>query len=326
MPVPRDSTPQANTGPLGRARPASKGAGAAARGPERLPEGIERHVREALAEHLENCPHLPPTLAQTLSADARDLRLPTHRGSSQLSAGLDGNGAVTGPEPQDAQPSLEALQRAIYGLCGELCRRLAERHDLPPELTEDMALHGRERALTRAMGPADPKAEIDRLVAGLAAQDMLTPTLLLRGLCLGRLDFFRAAMARLAKQPLEVAALRILDDGPDGFVALYETSGLPPGLLRAFRTGLAVVRALPPEEVRQWHRSSTSAIISRLLDEYQEVCPEDLEHVLSQLSRRLAEPNHTGAARRRFAFESDAERPGNHPKKPGRGFGALTIR
>jgi hypothetical protein len=103
-------------------------------------------------------------------------------------------------------------------------------------------------------------------------------------------------MARLANLPLDQAGHRILDDGLDGFIALYETSGLPPGLFRAFRAALDVVRCLPPEEVRDWQRASTDAIISRLVNEYEEVCPEDLEHVLSQLSRRLADPPHNGTA------------------------------
>jgi hypothetical protein len=48
--------------------------------------------------------------------------------------------------------------------------------------------------------------------------------------------------------------------------------------------------------VRDWQQASTDAIISRLVNEYEEVCPEDLEHVLSQLSRRLAESPHNGTA------------------------------
>ncbi|MDH3595244.1 MAG: DUF2336 domain-containing protein [Rhodospirillales bacterium] len=294
MQVPRDSAPKSSDGRPGRTRPAPNGDGAAACGPEPLPEDVGRQVREALAEHLRRCPYLPPTLSQTLSADALSLRLPAGSGVAPLAGPSEGTGAVNGTGPQQARQPLNVLQRAIYGLCGDLCQHLAERHDLPPELAGDMALHGRERALTRAMGPDDPKAEIDRLVAGLAAEAMLTPTLLLRGLCLGRLDFFRAAMARLAALPLDQAGHRILDDGPDGFIALYEKSGLPPVLFRAFRAALDVVRRLPPEEAREWQRASTDAIISRLVNEYEEVCPEDLEHVLSQLSRRLAEPPHNG--------------------------------
>jgi hypothetical protein len=296
MPVPRDIAPKASNGPCGQARPASKGAGDVARDPERLPGDIEHQVREALAEHLARCPHLPPSLAQALSADALALRLPPDCDRYGASRRRDGDRATKGVEHQEARSSLDGLRKAIYGLCGELCRHLAERHGLPAELADDMALHGRERALSRVMGPADTQAEIDGLVAGLAAESLLTPTLLLRALCLGRLDFFRTAMARLAKLSFEEAAQRILEDGPRGFIALYETSGLPPRLFRAFRAALAVVRSLPPEKLRHWDRSSTNAIISRLVNEYEEVCPEDLEHVVSQLSRRHAEPARNGTA------------------------------
>ncbi len=272
MQVPRQSEPKSDDGRKTAAEPAG------APGPEAV-SAVSQEAREALAEHLRRCPYLPPALATTLADDV-------------LSTGLaPGNGQAA---PSGTRLPLRTAQQVIFGVSRELRGHLAERHDLPPELADEMALHGRERALTRTMSPDDPKAEIEALVADLAAEALLTPTLLLRGLCLGRLDFFRAAMARLAGLPLDEAARRVLEDGPEAFAALYETSGLPAGLYRAFRGALEVIRSLPPEEARDWQRTSTNAIISRLVNEYQEVCPEDLEHVLSQLSRRLAEPPPNG--------------------------------
>jgi uncharacterized protein (DUF2336 family) len=270
------------------------GAPAAMHGPGALLAEAEHEAREALAEHLRRSPYLPPSLAATLAADVLSIGLPAG-GDPAGHPDDSGNGAAA---PLRAGLPLCVARHVIFRVSGELREHLVERHDLPPELAEEMALHGRERALTRAMGPDDPEAEVEGLVAALATEAALTPTLLLRALCLGHLGFFRAAMARLAGRPLDQAGPRILDDGPDGFVALYEESGLPPGLLRAFRAAVDVVRGLGPEQARDWQREYTNRIISRLVNEYEQVCPEDLEHVLSQLSRRLAETPHNGAALR----------------------------
>ena len=229
MQVPRDSAPKTGKGRPGRTRSASGDTRAALCGPDLLPGSVERRVREALAEHLRRCPYLPPSLAQTLSVDALSLRLPSGATREAPETPSQGHGVVNGAEPQTARPALDVLQQAIYGLCGELCRHLAERHDLPPELAGGISLHGRERALTLAMTAADPEAEIERLVASLGAEQALTPTLLLRSLSLGLLSFFALAMARLAKtDPVEAGRL-IFDGGPEGFQALYARSDQPPG-------------------------------------------------------------------------------------------------
>ena len=287
MQVPRDSAPKPRKGKPGRAHPASKGAGPTPYGPGLLPGGVERQVREALAEHLRRCPYLPPSLAQTLSVDALSLRLSSGGAAAGPVKPSGVDGAVNGTLPQDPGLALDELQTAIYGLCGDLCEHLAERHDLPPALAGSIALHGRERALTLALSAADPEAEIELLVASLAAEDALTPTLLLRSLSLGLLTFFALAMANLAETEPQEAGRLIFDSESEGFQSLYERSDLPPGLFRAFRAAMEVVRGLGPEPAHDWRREYTNRIIVRLVNEYEHVCPEDLEHVLCTLSHGL---------------------------------------
>ena len=297
MQVPRDSAPKPSDGRPGRARPAPNGAGAAPCGPDPLTGDVERRVRDALAEHLRRCPYLPPSLAQTLSVDALSLPLPTSGAKRPPERPSQGDGAVNGPEPQAPRLALDVLQQAIYRLCGALCGHLAARHDLPPELAGGMALHGRERALTLAMSTADSEAEIEQLVASLASEDALTPTLLLRGLSLGLLSFFTLAMSRLAGTRPDEAGRLIFDGGPEGFQSLYDRTGQPPALFRAFRAAMEVVRGLGSDQARDWQREYTNRIIARLVNEYEHVCPEDLEHVLCTLSNGLKATSVAGPLR-----------------------------
>jgi len=171
---------------------------------------------------------------------------------------------------------------------------LIERHGLPSELADEIVMHGRERTLSQAITAAGPAAEVELLVVGLSARHALTPTLLLRGLCLGRLHFFASALAALADVPIIEAKSLVLGGSAADLLQLYEKSGLPLDLFRAFRTTIEMIAGLSPEQVDNWQREYTNRIIARLVNEYDHVCPEDLEHVMSQLTRRMTEPNLPG--------------------------------
>ncbi len=262
---------------------------------------VERQLREALAEHLRRCPYLPPSLAGTLASELRSARLPARAGWSDREGRL-GKGAIAqlfqelggeeGPEVAVDRASrlpLTVVHHAVTRFSEALRDWLIERHSLPRELAEEMILHGRERALTGAMTAADPESEVDRLAARLADKGALTPTLLLRSLCLGHLRFYEAAMAQLAGVTRAKVRARVYDGGARGLPSLYKKTGLPSRLFRAFRAAMEVIRQLGPERAGQWRRDYTNSIIARLVSEYEQVCPEDLEHVLSQLSRGLCD-------------------------------------
>jgi uncharacterized protein (DUF2336 family) len=158
-------------------------------------------------------------------------------------------------------------------------------------------MHGRERALTAALEAGPSHQELEQLASGLMAEDRLTPTLMLRCLCLGQLQLFEAAMAAMAGTTSQRVHAMLYEGGPNEFFRLYELTTLPLGFYRAFRAALDVVTQLGRDAASTWHRDVTREIIARLVKAYEQVSPEDLEHVLSQLSHRLkaaAGPKGTG--------------------------------
>lgn len=251
----------------------------AAAGPAVEPNGVlagprdslEQQVRTAFSQHLSQSPYLPPKLAQALARDALSVALRDR------------------PEQSDPEPTgLSAEVRHIDKLSDCLRDALVRRHKLPEALAEELALHGRERAVTAAIGRVREPAELAELAAELAVEHAITPTLLLRSLCLGQLGFFEAAMAARAGIPVTRVRALIYQDGPRGLMTLFEQAGLPFGLFRAFRATFEVIMHLSRELLEQWQSGFTDEIITRLVKEYEQVCPEGLEHVLSQLTRRLS--------------------------------------
>lgn len=272
------------TGPAPRTEEAAapKGRnGAAPAAPGFRPDQVERAVRDALAQHLMRSPYLPPSFAQSLAADVA--AMPPPRGKNAVNRAK-----------RASVETLAELNDEIELVSKALREDLVKRHELPFALAEEMIMHGREKALTSALGSGFPQDQIDALAADLAARDALTPTLLLRSLCLGELGFFEAAMAALSATTPERARALIYDDGANGFFQLYELAALPLGLYRAFRATMEVILQLSREAARNWQRDFTDEIIARLVKEDDQVCPEDIEHVLSQFSRRLREM--TGSA------------------------------
>lgn len=290
------------------------GPGAAVEGPAGAPQPrdgqflatllweIEQRVRNDLAAHLRRCPYLPPTLAATLACDVEQSgELPGTRRSAAESGilaeflqdlGTDGSGFDTTID--HAYLPLHITDPLIADVSMGLRGGLIERHGLPSELADEIVMHGRERTLSQAITAAGPAADVDLLVVGLSARHALTPTLLLRSLCLGRIHFFASALAALANVPVTEAKALIFGGSVADLLRLYERSGLPLDLFRAFRTTIEMIGGLSAEQLDNWQRKYTNWIIARLVNEYDHVCPEDLEHVMSQLTRRMTEPNPSG--------------------------------
>ena len=237
--------------------------------------GSERVVGVLLANH--SAEIAEPSLRKALDA---------HAGSERIRALLVERPILP----------LTISERLISMVSTELRERLITRHHIPPELAEELARQGKERALTQVVTDDSPHAEFARLAASLHQRKALTPTLVLRALCVGDLDFFQAAMAELAGIPFGNAGPLIYDKGRDGLEAIYRQSGLPGELFSAFRAGIEVVKDTAAETPGTRRRALAERIVRRLSLEYDTVCPEGLEHMLSQLSR-LVTARPTSAAR-----------------------------
>lgn len=309
-----------------------------------LVRDVELRVRQALAEHVKECPFLPREIALTLARDIddsvavpilehspvltdRDLvvwvrdgvatrRLAVARrkevapvvadalattGDAEVAATLLAN---SGAEISEwallklaalarGNPSLAPLlvdrpmlplavcETLIATVSDQLRQRLVVKHSIPPLLAEELAMHGRERALTEIL-PRDAEEAAPRLAAHLHSRRRLTPTLVLRSLLLGDLCFFEAAMATLAGVP--IANARTLLYGRDGgLAAIYQRAGLPPYLFPALRVGVAGVC---DGQIGRGRAAYTQRVLDQLVLTYDEVSPASLEHVLAQLSRR----------------------------------------
>jgi len=190
--------------------------------------------------------------------------------------------AIQNPLANRKNLPLVVVEKLIVVASDSLREQLMAQHDLPPEVAADLIRRVQERATAALIAPS-PAEESYKLARHMKQAGRLTPSLLLRTLCLGDLAFLEAGMAELAEIPITNAQLLIDDPGGLGFKRLYERTKLPAALLSAFRIALDAVRETPfdgGENDRERHRLR---ILERVLTQFEDVGAEDLDFLLDKL-------------------------------------------
>ena len=154
-----------------------------------------------------------------------------------------GSERVHGPMVYRAKLPITVAERLVTLVSHQLCERLLTHHDLPPAVAADLVLQSRERA-TMSLSVGADIGDIASLVKQLHDNGRLTPTIVLRALCTGDLDFFECAMATMGGIPVANAYKLIHDPGQLGFQALYQRCSMPVALYPIARAAIDAAREL----------------------------------------------------------------------------------
>jgi len=92
-------------------------------------------------------------------------------------------------------------ERLLTMVSENLRDELAARHEMPGGMADYLVLHSRERA-TVALSQESSAEEVGVLVRQLHQAGRLTPSIILRALCVGDMRFFEAALSILSDVPL----------------------------------------------------------------------------------------------------------------------------
>jgi uncharacterized protein (DUF2336 family) len=192
--------------------------------------------------------------------------------------GFASDTAVQGLLVERAALPLTVTERLIQVVSEGLRKRL---------IATELLNQARERALFHSAAAAPRTFNVEAFAIRLNSKGKLTPTLLMRALCLGDLPFFESGMAVRAGIAVNNASELIADRGPLGFKGLYAKARLPAELFRAFRAALDVIGELREGGQDVWSPPTTQLILERVMRAYDEACPSGLEYLLSQMSRRI---------------------------------------
>lgn len=150
------------------------------------------------------------------------------------------NGEVQTAMVRRSRLPISVSERLVAKLSDHLRDYLVKHHELSVDTASDIVFRARERTILNLASGDAGEDDVVQLTTQLAAKGRLTPSLVLRALCIGDLVFFEAAMAALAGVPVENARILIHDRGPLGLKSIHEKAGLPATLLPTIRTALQI--------------------------------------------------------------------------------------
>lgn len=181
-----------------------------------------------------------------------------------------------------AQLPVTVTERLVTMVSEHLKDYLVGHHELPPALAADLILQSRERSVINLSGDSSGQ-DVEKRVAQMYANKRLTSSIVLRALCMGGVTFFEVALAMLANVPLINARILIHDAGRLGLKSHYMKSDLPPRPLPAVRIAIDVVDETKMDGGVHDRERFRARVIERILTQYEDFGPEDLEYLLNRL-------------------------------------------
>lgn len=187
------------------------------------------------------------------------------------------------------------VERLIAVVTGEVFDYLVNHHEVPPQLAIDLASGARERATLDLVEQAGLQSDMPRFARQMTLQGRLTPSFIMRALCLGHVEFVEHAMAELSALPHHRAWLMMHDGGPLGLKALFDRTGLPTRLFPAFRAGVDVYHQIQNEGFEFDRETFRQRMIERVLTLFQSVPRDDLDYLLEKLDATSTMPGRKSA-------------------------------
>lgn len=244
-------------------------------------------VSEAVSDALVNTgneaavAHLVGNEGAALSEDALDRVIEVYHESASVADSL--------ARRPNLPPAIS--ERVVAALAERLQSYLVAKHDVSPDVASTLILQARERATATLIDYGSSEAELESLIEQLHRKERLTPSLLLRVLCVGDLNFFERAMSKLTDLPLPNVRILIHDKGMLGLEPLYLRAGLPQGLFPAFRAAVSLVVETDYDGGQNDRQRYVERIMERMLTKFDDpakrIAPGDIEYLMAKL-RQLA--------------------------------------
>jgi uncharacterized protein (DUF2336 family) len=190
---------------------------------------------------------------------------------------------------------LSVTEKLVTMVTGELFDHLVNNHELPPQIAIDLAMGARERATLDIVEQAVRQKDLGRFVQQLNLNGRLSPSLMMRGLCLGHIEFVEYAMAELAGMSHQRMWLLMNDSGPLGLKAAFDRAGMPPRLFPSFRAAIEVYHSIEREGGAYDRVIFRKRMLERTLTLFQSVPKDDLDYLMEKLDASGLQPAQAAA-------------------------------
>lgn len=232
-------------------------------------------VTDAIAEH--GCKDAVVTMAGNDGADLSErgynITLKRFQTDGDLHAALISRDWIP---PQIAEQMVSLVS-------GELFDQLVNHHELPPQLAIELASGARERASLDLVAQAGHSSNLPRFVQQLNLNNRLTPSMIMRALCLGHMSFVEWALAELSGIPHHKVWMLIHDAGSLGLRKIFEHAELPKGMFLPFQMAVNVFHELDYDGLPGDRERFRQRMVERVLTQFQNIPKQDLDYLLDRL-------------------------------------------
>lgn len=164
---------------------------------------------------------------------------------------------------------------------------LVMHHELSASVAADLVLQSRERTIVE-LASGSTEGDMEKLVTQMHENGRLTPSVILRALCMGDVLFFETALAIRANIPLLNARILIHDGGQLGLKTLYARANMPPNMLSVVCAALDVVHETEMDGQPHDRERYRATVIERVLTQFEDVGSDDFDYLLSKLGDIMA--------------------------------------
>jgi len=200
---------------------------------------------------------------------------------------------VQSPLAQRSELPVSVAERLVTLVSEQLRDHIMTHHEVSSSVASDLLLESREKA-TVSLVEGESRDTVEELVEQLYANKRLTPTLMLRALCLGDTTFFEVALARKVGIPVANAYKLVHDKGDMGLRRLFEAAKIPPQFLNMARAALQVADEMiitGGDDREQFKQLMIERVLTTIEDD---VDTDNLDYLIGKL-QRVEAPEHTAA-------------------------------
>ena len=177
------------------------------------------------------------------------------------------------------------IERMVSLVSSNLMGRLISRHRLPIATAARVALETRERATVGLATGLDPES-LEALAEQLFENARITPSLLMRSLCMGNLDLVIAGLSVRCRVSADYARRRVLSEAAGELNELWRRAELPLIYLPVVSAAVGVLRETQAESAGLSIDRYRGLIVDRMLARCEmlgvKLAKADLEYMIAQ--------------------------------------------
>jgi len=202
---------------------------------------------------------------------------------------------VNAPMARRSALPITITERLVTLVSDKLRDHLVSHHDMSPTIATDLILQSREKTMIGLLKDGTSEGELVKLIDQLHRNGRLTPTIILRALCVGDIDFFETALSIGADISVSNVHMLVGDPGGEGLRQLCKKFNISKGLVEMMRVTIGVVKELDYDGDPGDRERFRNQVIQRVLTHFEDrFDAENVDYLISKISS--ADSGETAAA------------------------------